>query len=93
MTATKVEELLADLDKVREQGYAVSRGQIEVGTTSVAVPLRDGEGEIVAAVNVAGVDASLEDSAIESRILPALHEAARVSVDLKLFWYGRSRSA
>jgi DNA-binding IclR family transcriptional regulator len=46
--------LREELARIREQGYAESRGEMELGTTSVATPVRDGSGQVVAALGVAG---------------------------------------
>jgi IclR family KDG regulon transcriptional repressor len=46
--------LREELEEIRERGYALSSGEMEVGTTSVAAPIRDGTGEVVAAIGVAG---------------------------------------
>jgi DNA-binding IclR family transcriptional regulator len=46
--------LREELTTIRERGYALSSGEMELGTTSVAVPIRDGTGQVVAALGVAG---------------------------------------
>lgn len=55
--------LRAILDEDRARGYAVSQSFFERGVSSVAAPVRDGAGNIVAAINVTSVDAyvRLED--------------------------------
>lgn len=47
-------ELRARLRAERQQGYAVASEEIEVGLTSVGVPVRNTQGHIVAVVNVSG---------------------------------------
>jgi IclR family pca regulon transcriptional regulator len=51
-TVTDSHKLRREIDRVREQGYAVVDGELEPGLRSVAAPLRDRRGDIVAAVNV-----------------------------------------
>lgn len=46
------EELLAELERIRQAGYAYSESEVTVGTCSVAAPVRDGSGRVVASVNV-----------------------------------------
>jgi IclR family acetate operon transcriptional repressor len=46
-------ELLADLDRCRRSGFAVSDGESEEDLVSVAVPLADASGDVVAAVSCA----------------------------------------
>ncbi|WNI14262.1 IclR family transcriptional regulator [Actinacidiphila sp. ITFR-21] len=48
------EEFLHELDEVRARGYAVSVGETIPGATAVAVPVRDLDGRVVAAINVTG---------------------------------------
>lgn len=53
-TITDPPALLAELARVREQGYALALGEIEEGLNAVAAPIRDGAGAVVAAVSVSG---------------------------------------
>ena len=46
--------LRAELAVVREYGYAQALGEAEVGLNAVAAPVRDGSGQVVAAVSVSG---------------------------------------
>jgi IclR family KDG regulon transcriptional repressor len=51
---TDEERLRQELALVRERGYARSCDEMEFGTTSVAAPIRDSAGTVVAALGVAG---------------------------------------
>lgn len=51
-TVSSAEELLAVLDQVREQGWCLLDQELELGLMSVAAPLKNNVGKIVAAVNV-----------------------------------------
>ncbi len=46
--------VLADLEQIREQGYAVVRDELEVGLTAVAAPIRGATGEVMASLSVSG---------------------------------------
>ncbi|OZM80876.1 IclR family transcriptional regulator [Pseudonocardia sp. MH-G8] len=46
--------LLERLHAERERGYAVASEEVEIGLTSIGVPLRDHPGEIVAVINISG---------------------------------------
>ena len=74
-------ELLRDLRLIRKQGYCVSMRTFEAGTGSVAVPLRDAEGRVVAALNVVGPIAAFTNDSL-SAIVAALLETARDPIDL-----------
>ncbi|MEU9887450.1 IclR family transcriptional regulator [Sphaerisporangium sp. NPDC051017] len=52
-TVTTVEEMMAELDAVRERGYAVDLGEEELGVHCLAVPVRDG-GRVIAGMSVSG---------------------------------------
>lgn len=49
-----LEALLARLRVERERGYACASDEVELGLTSVGVPIRGPRGDIVASVNVSG---------------------------------------
>ncbi|MET9850659.1 IclR family transcriptional regulator domain-containing protein [Streptomyces ossamyceticus] len=51
-TVTRPTDLEAILQRVRDDGYALVDDELEEGLRSVAVPVRDREGVVVAAVNV-----------------------------------------
>lgn len=53
-TATDVDCFMTRLGAARACGYAVADEELEVGLLSVAAPVRDARGQVVAAVNVSG---------------------------------------
>jgi IclR family acetate operon transcriptional repressor len=59
------EELLAELDRVRKQGYAVSLGERMLGIVAVAAPVVDTHGATIAAVSVAGTADRLTSKEID----------------------------
>lgn len=73
------------LARVRAQGYAVADEILASGIRSVAVPLRDGDGEVVASMNVTRHAAETSVEAVLEEDLPRLREtASRISVDIAL---------
>ena len=74
-TITDEAALREELATVRQQGYAVVEEELEVGLSSVAVPIRNRTGSTVAAMNtsVAVTRQSPEDL---TELLPALQAAA-----------------
>lgn len=48
------EQLRADLARIRETGYATSAGEAVPGVASVAAPVRDHTGEVVASISCGG---------------------------------------
>ena len=81
--ATDDEVLREKLDGVRHDGYALVDQELEKGLRSIAVPIRDGAGEVVAAMNLSTHAARRTVSSMRSELLPALREtAARIEADL-----------
>ena len=79
-TMTSVAAILAELSRVRAQGFAINDQEVEVGLRSIAVPLMNAQGATVAALNF-GFPAMAEPHAtIIARHLPTL---PKVQADLK----------
>jgi IclR family pca regulon transcriptional regulator len=76
-------ERSADLDRVRTQGYALLDENWEDGLRTIAVPVRDRTGRVVAAVNVALHAAGRTAGECVAEILPELRlTATRVETEL-----------
>ncbi|AWI60038.1 IclR family transcriptional regulator [Sinorhizobium fredii] len=73
-TKTDPEELIEELRKVREQGYAVIDQELELGLCSIAVPLMNVRGQVVAALNIGAPAAHVAASELADRYLPMLKE-------------------
>lgn len=77
-----VEDFQQHLAQVREQGYAYADEELAPGIRSVAVPVRDGDGAVQAAMNVTVHAAETSGDVVLGEHLPRLLEAAeRVSRD------------
>jgi IclR family transcriptional regulator, pca regulon regulatory protein len=75
-TITDPDALRAVLDRVRRQGWAAVDQELEEGLRSLAVPIRDASGSVIAALNVS-VHASRGTMTMMRRdILPLAQEAA-----------------
>lgn len=82
-TVTGPDELRATLQRVRAEGYALVDEELEVGLRSVAVPVHDRRGTVVAAVNVAMHSSSRTPAECITDVLPRLRAAAgRIEADL-----------
>ncbi|MEU1470049.1 IclR family transcriptional regulator C-terminal domain-containing protein [Streptomyces sp. NPDC005761] len=75
-TVTRPDELRATLERVRQDGYALVDEELEVGLRSVAVPVHDRRGTVVAAVNVAMHSSSRTLEECVRDVLPRLRTAA-----------------
>lgn len=70
-------ELRSNLDEIQTQGYAIVSQEIELGLSSVAVPLRNPRtGRVVAALNCSGAVDLDASKFLEGQALPKLREAA-----------------
>ncbi|MDT8304296.1 MAG: IclR family transcriptional regulator [Anaerolineae bacterium] len=82
-TIIRRDALCADLARARERGYAVSDEEMLVGIRSIAAPIRDTAGEIVAAINVSAASAGLSRPEMEARYArEVVDTAARISREL-----------
>lgn len=70
-------ELNAGLAEVRQRGWALSDERLSLGIRSIAAPVRDASGAIVAALNVTVNAAETPMSTLRSKHLPLLLETAR----------------
>ncbi|MFE5632288.1 IclR family transcriptional regulator C-terminal domain-containing protein [Streptomyces sp. NPDC056543] len=83
-TLTSAAELAAALERVQEQGYALVDEELEQGLRSIAVPVRDRAGAVVAAVNVAMHSSRRTVEECVAEVLPELRAtAARIEEDLR----------
>ncbi|MBT0720858.1 IclR family transcriptional regulator domain-containing protein [Rosenbergiella collisarenosi] len=80
-TLTEVDVLRMRLQQIKAQGYAINDQQLELGLTSLAVPMYSARGKVVAAMNVGMNSSQIEINDLKQRILPRLQRAA---MDLSL---------
>ncbi len=82
-TVTSAERLATLVDQAARDGYALVDQELEEGLRSVAVPVRDRGGEVVAAVNVSMHASRGTTGQARENVLPPLREAAaRIEDDL-----------
>lgn len=74
------EELMAELQRVREGGYALVDQELELGLRAIAVPLLDAAGNTLAAINV-GVQA--ERVSLETMRATFLPRMRRIQAELR----------
>lgn len=77
-TITDPDALRTEVDRVRMRGWSFSDQEQEDGVRSMALPCRDREGKIVAAINVAVQAARLVDDDLEDQAARLLQELRRV---------------
>lgn len=77
-TLTSKEQLTAELDRVRQRGYAYDDEECEIGARCIAFPIRDYTGQVVAGFSVTGPASRLTDEAIGKR----MEELKKASMEL-----------
>jgi IclR family pca regulon transcriptional regulator len=84
-TLTNPDALRDELARVREQGWALVDGELEPGLRSVAAPLHDRRGDVVAAVNVSTSATRDSIDHVVAQYLPPLQRtAAAIDTELRL---------
>jgi IclR family transcriptional regulator, pca regulon regulatory protein len=76
-------ELRQILAKVAAQGWAAVDQELEAGVRSIAVPIRDSSGRVVAAINASAHAARVQMRTLEKQFLPRLLNAAQ-QIDAEL---------
>jgi IclR family transcriptional regulator, pca regulon regulatory protein len=84
-TVPSADRLREELSQVRRQGHAVVDQELEEGLRSVAAPVHDGDGTVVAAVNIPVHASRHSPGSLRRELLPPLLDAvARIEADLRV---------
>ena len=75
-TVTDVESLMKILKQMRADDYAIVDEELEIGLRSIAVPVRNAAGQIVAAMNIGVQTGRISREGLIKDILPVLRGAA-----------------
>jgi IclR family pca regulon transcriptional regulator len=75
-TITDPAKLLAVLEQVRQDGYALVHGELEQGLVSMAAPIVNRAGRVIAAINISAHDQRVGPEEMRQRLLPRLLETA-----------------
>lgn len=76
-SVTSAAKLRKRLQQVRKQGHALLDQELEVGLRSIAVPLRDARGSVVAAINVGTHASRVSLEVMKTQFLPQLLQCAQ----------------
>jgi IclR family transcriptional regulator, pca regulon regulatory protein len=84
-TVTTADALRRELRRARSQGWALVDQELEEGLRSVAAPIRDRSGHVIAAVNVSAHASRTSKEAMRRELVPPLlAAAARIEADLRV---------
>lgn len=81
-TITDPAALLTELDRIRDQGYAVSHEEMDHGICSIAAPVRDRDGAVVAGLSVAAPTIRTDPAERRHRIAAVREAAAEITIRL-----------
>lgn len=76
-TLTDVDALVERLGRIRRIGYSVTRGELDPDVVGIAAPIRDQDGQVVAAVSVAALASRVYPEAeadLAHRVLATAHD-------------------
>jgi IclR family pca regulon transcriptional regulator len=76
-TRTAVRDILREIQLVRTQGYSVNDQELELGLRSIAVPIRNAPGQLVAAMSLSVATSRMPREQIIETLLPELETARR----------------
>lgn len=75
-TKTTPELLINELSHIRDQGFAVIDQELELGLCSVAVPLQNNQGRVMAALNIGASVANVRPDQLADRYVEAMKVVA-----------------
>src|ERR1700691_1424287 len=82
-TITSVTALRRELRKIRAQGWALVDQELEEGLRSIAAPIRDADGQVIAAINISThAGRRTLNGIVEDLLQPLLATARRIELDL-----------
>ena len=75
-TVTSPDRLRAAIDRARADGYALVDQELEQGLRSIAAPICNARGRIIAALNVSAHASRSTPTSLRAEVLPHLHHTA-----------------
>jgi DNA-binding IclR family transcriptional regulator len=81
-TITDKQRLREELGQVRQQGWALSWEELELGLAAVGAPVHDRDGNVIAAVSISGPTVRLDRSHVKNLAQLVMDTTRRISRDL-----------
>lgn len=81
-TRTGLRDILQEIDRARQQGYAIVDEELEIGLRSIAVPIRTGRGALVAALSLSVSTHRMTRDEVIDKLLPEMETARRNLAEL-----------
>ncbi|KHF37837.1 IclR family transcriptional regulator [Halalkalibacter okhensis] len=74
--------LLNDLQKIRQQGYSICVNELHDGVVSIAAPVRNYTGEVIAAVSIVGPSSRMKEDSYSQYVSEVIKAGLQVSEKL-----------
>ena len=81
-TITDPEAFLAEMQRVRRNGYAINRGEWRLAVNGLAAPILDGTGAVIAAIGISGPESRLRLARLRALAEEVAEAARRLSAEL-----------
>lgn len=81
-TITDIDAIITRIHQIRLDGYAVNNGEHEEGILSIAYPIRDRSGRIIAGISISGIREVLRDMDLQMLHRQARDAAAEITRQL-----------
>ena len=82
-TITDKKQLIKQLEQIRKNGWSLAEQQFEEGLSSVAAPITNRNGEVIAAINISTHTGRNSRKEIKEKLIPLLLQTAqKISEDL-----------
>jgi DNA-binding IclR family transcriptional regulator len=78
-SSTEPDALVAELDKIRRNGYATSVGEVVAGAASLAAPIIDSTGHVTASLNITGPADRFTDVKVSATVPLILEVSAGIT--------------
>ena len=85
-TISDLDELMLQLQRVAETGYAIDDEEFEIGVKSIGAPFRDYTKKIVGIVSISGPSFRMDASRLENELVPLVKKAAQ-DISTRLGYY------
>jgi IclR family KDG regulon transcriptional repressor len=79
-----LDDLLSELRKIREKGYAFENEEADIDVRSIAVPVRDFSGNVIGAIGIVAPSHRMTDELIQKGDLTTMVKDAGKAISLKM---------
>src|SRR4030095_1450892 len=86
-TVTDIEELRRHLTEIRKTGYAVTSNELQEGIASIAAPIYNYNGEVIAAISLTGSSKKLCSDQMDIYISNIVKAANEISKKIGFSYY------